>query len=118
MRFYGTVGFVDTVKTAPGVFSQKVVAEKQYFGDVLNWNPRTEVSNSKANDDLNVSNRISILADSYANSHLQLIKYIIWNDVKWRVKDVTVSYPRLTLDIGGVYNGEGADDDDSSEYED
>lgn len=118
MRFYGKVGFVETKKTAPGVYTETVIAEKYYYGDILNWSPREEVSNDKANDDLNVSNRISILVDPFAYSHLQNIKYVEWQGVNWRVRDVNVSYPRLTLNIGGVYNGKEAGDDDSSEYED
>lgn len=122
MRFYGTVGFVETQKVSPGVYQPVLIAERQYYGDVLRWSPRTETSNDKANDEINVNNQISILADPFANNHLTALKYVVWLGVKWRIRDVTVNYPRLTLEIGDIYPEEEVDSDDDSndspEYED
>ena len=117
MRFHGIVGFVDTEKTAPGVQTQTKITERPYYGDVLRWNPREEVSNDQANDELTLSNQISILADHYANQHFIFIKYVIWMGVKWRVRDVNVNYPRLNLSLGGVYPEQEVDIDDSPSFD-
>lgn len=118
MRFYGKVGFVETQKTAPGVYTETVIAEKYYYGDILNWSPREEESNDQANDELNVSNRISIMGNRFAYSHISAIKYIEWLGSRWRIRNATVNYPRIVLDIGGLYKGKEAGDDDSPKYED
>ena len=47
----------------------------------------------------------SIVADEYAYAYFHLIKYIEYNGVKWVVQTVDASQPpRLTLEVGGVYN--------------
>lgn len=118
MRYYGKIGFVETQQTAPGVYTMTKVTERMYYGDVLRWSPRSEVSNDKANDDLNVSNQISIVADAYAKAHFPTIKYIEWAGVKWRVRNINVNYPRLVLEIGGIYPEQEEENDDSPEYQD
>ena len=117
MRFYGKIGFVDTTRTAPGVVSPTVVTERSYYGDVLRWLPRTTPGSTRANDEIEISNQISIVADAYANNHLHTMKYVTWSGCNWRIKNITVNYPRLVLEIGGVYPEEVLDDG-ISEYED
>lgn len=119
MRFHGKVGFVDTVKGGPGIVEQQVVCERYYYGDVLRWTPRTTPSSNQANDEIEISNQISIVADSYANRHLHTMKYVNWSGVNWRIRSVNVNYPRLILEIGGVYpETEEAIDNDAPEYQD
>jgi hypothetical protein len=57
------------------------------------------------NDNINMSNEISIVADPFANENFQSIKYIEYMGTLWRVNNVDVQYPRLILRMGGVYNG-------------
>lgn len=109
MKFYGKVGFWDgSVETKPGVYKSKIV-EKSYSGDV-NWANRHFQPTENQNDDLKLNNQISILADLYSKQNFASIRYVVWNGVKWRVTNVEVNYPRLTLTIGGVYNGSGAEE--------
>lgn len=107
-KFYGKVGYgtiaeqiVDGVHT--GVWTD-TISEVCYYGDILDTSIRWK-SGDKINDDLSVSNKISILADAYANQNFSKIKYIEWNGVKWKVTNVTVQRPRLILTLGGEYNG-------------
>lgn len=58
------------------------------------------------NDDINVSNEISILADPYANQNFHAMRYVEFMGAKWKISGVEVQYPRLILSVGGVYNGE------------
>lgn len=109
MRFYGSIGFYDgTVETKPGVFQPKLI-EKAYTGNV-SWNNRHFQPTENQNEDLRLNNQISILSDFYSRKNFASIRYVVWNGVKWRVTNVEINYPRLTLTIGGVYNGTGTEE--------
>jgi|SRR6478609_9582392 len=102
-KFCGVVGYGETVEIRPGV-SEEVITEYQYFGDVLR-NARRLQDENKVLDDITVSNSISIVADQFAQEHIFALRYVMWNQVRWRVTDVEVVAPRLILRLGGVYNG-------------
>ena len=103
-RFSGKVGFAPgPVVTAPGVYEEQEV-EKVYKGDVLRLSNRSSANNT-VNPDISVSNRISIIADAYANENFLSIRYVEWMGVRWEVVSVEVQRPRLILSLGGRYNG-------------
>ena len=110
MRYFGKVGYVPTVEIRPGVWAEDQVVERSYYGDVIRRSRKWQGSEN-LNDNLNISNQISILADPYAYEHFAEIKYVIWNGIKWKVLTVDVDYPRLILHIGEVYK---ENDDDES----
>lgn len=103
-KFYGVVGYSTTVETAPGVW-EEVPVERSYFGDVLK-NTRKWQNGENLNDNLEVSNMISIVADPFAYENFHAIRYVEWMGAKWKVPLVDVQRPRLILTIGGVYNGD------------
>ena len=103
-KWYGNVGFADTAKTEPGVFETQIT-ERSYYGDVINSRWKRQPSGG-VNDDINISNRISIIADPYAMNHCSTIAYVEYVGAKWKVAEVDVQYPRLILSIGGVWNGQ------------
>jgi hypothetical protein len=105
-KFYGKIGYGETVETAPGVWADNIV-EYDYYGDVVR-NTRTLQEGEKLNNDLSVGNSISIVADAYANEHFFAMRYIEWAGTLWTVSDVEVQSPRLLLRLGGVYNGSTA----------
>ena len=100
-KYYGKVCYAITKETKPGVWKNLVV-ERMYYGDILRNTSRWQGS-SNVNDDLVISNQISILADPFAYHNFHAIKYIEWLGSKWKVSSVEVQYPRLILNIGGVY---------------
>lgn len=102
MRYYGKIGFVDTVETTPGVYTPSIV-ERVYRGDVLNITKRWE-GTQNLNDDLKLNSRISIIADPYIRQNLKSIRYAEYFGTKWKVDSVEVQYPRLILSFNGVYN--------------
>lgn len=107
-KFYGEVGYVETVEDSPGVWIEKVVEPKRfYYGDVIQNSRRLEATDN-VNDNINVNNSISILADEYAYEHMFNIRYVEWMGAKWKVTNVQPQRPRLTLYIGGLYNEEQA----------
>ena len=106
MKYYGTVGFwSEDAEVRPGVYMPGIV-KKNYTGDVLRNTQRWN-STSNPNDNLSVNNRISILADMYMNENLSSIKYVTYMGTKWKVGSLEVQYPRVIIELGGVYNGVG-----------
>lgn len=101
-KFYGPIGFLETVETAPDVWMPEIT-EKPYYGDVLNATRRWEAGEG-AIDDQNITNRLSIVADPFAYHHFGSIRYVEYLDQKWEVNSVEVQYPRLILSLGGLYN--------------
>lgn len=102
-KYYGSVGYEDTVETDSGIF-EETITERQYYGDVIRNNRRLENS-GEINDSINVTNQISIVADPYAIQNFWKIRYATFMGQKWKVKDVDVEQPRLILTLGGLYNG-------------
>jgi hypothetical protein len=102
-KFYGEIGYGETVESAPGVHKDQIV-EYKYKGDILR-NTRRLTEGQSVNNDITVNNSISIVADAYAREHFFAIRYIRWAGVLWTVSDVEVQSPRLILRLGGVYNG-------------
>lgn len=102
MKYYGKIGYAVDKETAPDVWTQ-VIEERSYSGDVSRQQRNWE-SGEGLNDNLNISNVISIVADPYAVQHFHAIRYITWYGAKWKVRSIEVNYPRLILTVGGVYN--------------
>lgn len=102
-KFSGSVGYVATVETKPGVWDDPVI-ERHYTGDLIRNTNRVQTTD-KVNDDITISNEISIVADPYANQNFQSMRYVIFKGAKWKITSVEVLFPRLILTIGGVYNG-------------
>ena len=76
-KFYGAVGYGITEETTPGVWTDSIV-ERNYTGDVIK-NYRKTSSGESINDNIDVSNNISILSDPFAMNHFHTIKYVKWN---------------------------------------
>lgn len=105
-KFHGNIGYSHSEETSPGVYTD-TITEREYFGDVIRES-RQWTNPGQVNDNLVVGNRISIVADDFANGHFTSMKYVIWDEVYWKVSSVEVQRPRLILSLGGVYNGNNA----------
>ena len=105
-KFYGVIGYAVTKETAPGVWTEEIT-EQSYYGD-LTRNMRRLQDSGDLNDDINVANEISIVADPYANANFRSMRYVAFMGAKWKISKVEVQYPRLILTLGGVYNGKQA----------
>lgn len=102
-KFFGTIGFnKGAVETSPGVWEQQIV-ERQYYGDLLR-NSRRLQPTDQLNDNINVSNEISIIADPYANTNFHSMRYVEFMGAKWKISNIEVQFPRLILTLGGVWN--------------
>ena len=103
-KYYGRIGYAETVETTPGVW-EEIITEHKYYGDVTR-NARRWESGEDLNDNLKINNAISIIADDYAYKHLANIRYVEWLGALWKPSHVEVQRPRIILQIGGVYNGD------------
>lgn len=102
-KWFGSIGYAETVETKPGTWKD-TITECKYAGDLLQ-NSRSLQSSDQLNDDINVANKISIIADPFAYQHFHSMKYVEFMGAKWKITRVEVNRPRLILTIGGVYNG-------------
>lgn len=104
-KFCGNVGYVETVKNAPGSRWTTSTTLRRYYGDVTR-NVRKLETGTSVNDDVAINNEISIIADPYAQTHFFAIRFVEWQGVRWKVTNVEVLYPRLVLSLGGLYHGD------------
>jgi hypothetical protein len=102
-RFAGKVGFVAIKETVPGVY-EEVVTERTYYGDTLS-NYRNLQSTDQVNDNINISKKVSIMADPFARDNFHFIRYVVTDGAKWKAVTAEPAYPRIILTLGGVYNG-------------
>ena len=103
-KFYGAIGYVETVETSPGIWEEQIM-ERNYYGE-LSRNTRRLESSGNVNDNINISNEFSIVADPDANHNFHSMRYIEFMGAKWKITSVEVKYPRLILTVGGLYNGQ------------
>lgn len=103
-KFYGAIGYAETVEETPGVWTEQIT-ERNYYGELIR-NTRSLQSSEQLNDNINVSNEISIVADPFAIHNFHSMRYVEFMDAKWKISSVEVRYPRLILTVGGLYNGE------------
>lgn len=102
-KFYGKVGYAESVKVGPGVWDESIT-ERNYYGDVLRYVRKSQTAD-KSTDDINVDVKISIVSDPYAIDHFHAIRYVEFGGAKWEVPSVEPQYPRIILTLGGLYNG-------------
>ena len=102
-KWYGKIGYAETKQTSPGVF-EEIITERDYYGDVFRNTRRLE-SSGGINDNININNEISIVADPYAIQNIHAMRYIeFMGTTKWKITNVDVQYPRLKLTVGGLWN--------------
>lgn len=101
-KWYGNIGYAETVETEPGVYEEQII-KRAYFGDAIR-NTRLLQNSNGVNDNINVGNHISIVADPYAIQKFHSMRYVEFMGSNWKITNVDVQYPRLILTVGGLYN--------------
>ena len=105
-KFYGRIGYAETVETSPGVHAERIT-ERTYYGDTVR-NIRNLQSSGQVNDNIDIANEISIVADQFAYQNFHSMRYVEFMGALWKITKVDVQHPRLILSVGGVYNGKQA----------
>lgn len=116
-KFVGMIGFAVTEEKEPGLHVP-VLREFSYKGDLLRNNIRREQPSDSINDNINISNQISIVANPYAKEHVYEMKYIYFKMPKiggiWRISSAEIQEPRIILTLGGVYSGDTVESSDEA----
>lgn len=103
-KYFGKIGYGVSEETRPGVFELEIV-EKEYYGDIVRNTRRLE-NGGKVVDDLNINMTLSIVADPFAYQNFHQLKYVEYMGARWKATSVEPQFPRLSITLGGVYNGE------------
>lgn len=103
-KFYGKVGYMTTVETEPGIWTENIT-ERTYIGDIVSNRFRYENTDNII-DDVILSKTISIVADPFAMMNYGYIRYVDYLGTKWKVTTVDPKLPRLELTTGGLYYGD------------
>lgn len=103
-KWYGQIGFEITRETDVDVWTEDII-ERSYYGDILK-NSKSAYSPNEINEGFNISNRISFIADPYAKENMYRMKYATFMGTRWKITSVDVDFPRLTISLGGIWNGE------------
>lgn len=102
-KFCGVIGFAVSKETKPGVWTNEIV-EREYRGDVIK-NNRAWQSSDQANDNLNITDQISVMPDDFAMGNSYAMRYVVYLGAKWKITSVSSPRPRITLTLGGLFNG-------------
>lgn len=111
-RWYGEIGYAETVETSPGVWEEQVVPYP-YIGDMNNLS-RALRNSGGINDNVEIGMELSIVSDPYALHHFSNMRYAEYMGTKWKIRNVSVQYPRLVLSLGEEYVN-GKDETDTSD---
>lgn len=103
-KWFGKIGYAITSETESGIWEPTIV-EKEYYGD-LTTDRRKRQNSGEVNDNINLANVISIIADPFAIQNCSYMAYAEVMGTRWKISDIEVQYPRLILMVGGVYNGD------------
>lgn len=104
-KYSGMVGFSLQEQTSPGVWTP-TITERHLRGDTLNDVASWRSSENRVNDNINIQQRISLMADPFTYKHYSDLVYITLDGVKWKVSTIEVKRPRLLVSLGGLYNGQ------------
>lgn len=102
-KWFGKIGYAVTAETEPGIWEPTII-ERDYFVDMTS-DRRKRQNSGEVNDNINLANVISIIADPFAYQNCSNMAYVEIMGSKWKITDVEIQSPRLLLTVGGVYNG-------------
>ena len=102
-RYSGKIGYIIDEEVARGIWKPNIV-EKVHYGDVVRNYKKQYNSSGTANNGIEISNNISIVATPFAMRNFHTIQYATYMGTKWKVTSIDVQYPRLILTLGGIYN--------------
>lgn len=106
MKFYDAIGYAVSAERPEGSGKwEDTIVERKLYGDIIR--PARSLSEGdKVNNDFSISNRFSVVADSFAKENFEAIRYVKWRGRRWLVTRMEFEEQhRLILTPGGVYNG-------------
>lgn len=110
-RCHGMIGFSNQIEIRPGVWDEMIVERHYYYS--IERNARRYDNEQRVLDTLHLTNRISLISDSYLLEKLYAMRYVIIEGIRWKVTEIEIQRPRIFLTLGGVYNGPEPESDET-----
>ena len=101
-KYSGRIGYTSIVETEPGLYEEKISYTK-CCGSVLSKR-LSDVSINEINHELQMRNRLSIIAKDSMFNGVQNIACAEYAGTFWTVTDAEIVYPRIILTLGGIYH--------------
>ena len=98
----GVIGYALAGETQPGVWTEGIT-EKKYIGEIIKDNRRI-VDQGEINGSINISNNISIISNRFMLENMAYMRYLTFNNSKWKISSVEIKPPRTIITLGGLYN--------------
>lgn len=102
-KYSGFIGFAENREVEPSIW-EDVITERHYYGDIVRNVSRYNQNNTLSGENL-ITNSFSIMGDTFAFQNYTKIRYLTWQHTRWVVTSIEEQYPRLIMNIGGIYNG-------------
>lgn len=103
-KFSGKIGFSSQVEKDPGVWVEEII-ERTVVGEVVKNYTKLRQGES-GNTKLDINDEFRIVSSEAIRRDLSSMRYLTWKGVKWRITSIDPStYPHITIQVGGVYNG-------------
>lgn len=105
MLYYGRIGYVSTSQDPdhPTTWNESV-SWRYYPGELSALSHRWMNSAEDSNSNINITNKLSIIADPYMCQNASAIRYVELMGSAWYVDSIQIEYPRIILSVGGVAN--------------
>lgn len=114
MKWYGQIAYGNCVEVEPGIWEDDIT-EVNCFGELVRNYSQSYQQGTRINEDISVSNKISVLATPNLLESFHTIKYITFSGAKWKVSEVEVQYPRLIITLGSLYLEDEEEEDEEEE---
>lgn len=110
MKFAGMIGFEIYEENPPGSGKWEPRIVEKFYRGTMEQELRRLYSGEDRNKDINIDNRIRIVANPFAQENYAQMKFAEHMGACWEIKTVDVRcYPHMYLYLGGVYNGPRAE---------
>lgn len=114
-KYHGFIGFGTNEEKATDIWDDSII-ERHYYGDIERNATRYSQSDTLSGD-LQITNQFSIIGDTFAFRNYTRIRYITWQGERWMVSSVEEKYPRLIINIGGIFNGQTPTGEQDTPYD-
>lgn len=96
------IGFGINEEVETDIFDDRII-EKPYTGDLLKNHQSYDQADTLSGD-VRITNQISIMGNDFLFKNLTNIRYILYKNQRWIIT-VEEAYPRIIVNMGGIYNG-------------
>lgn len=96
------VGFGKNNEVEQDIWDDEIT-ERPYRADIISNNRRFEQMDTLSGG-VQISNQFSVVGDSFLFDHLEDIRYVRYKNTNW-IPTTNEAYPRVTFQLGGLYNG-------------